>query len=825
MKKQEDDEGKDWLKLQVESQEIAKRMEDHKVVLKKIEDFERRDQARRTNKINMIAEERTTAMTKPDGPRGKKRQSGDDDLDNEDCNLIVDLPENVEETNEDSMDGYEQPEEVKPKIYYASRTHSQLNQFVNEVKKTQFANIDNGPVVKVVTLASRATLCINPKVIKLKDQNAINERCKELQKETKPINKCPFLQKGRIQRLHEDILGQVQDIEEIATRGRYHGACPYYASRSAYSEAELIVLPYNNLFHLQTRSALNLNLVDSVVIVDEAHNILETICSIHSSQLRGAQLIEAHSIISRYYARYHSRLNPVNSKNIKNIVHCLTVLIRYMRNSIKSSHIDTNTSMEGSNHAQVVPKASMVNVVEFIARAKLRDFNIFDMVAFFNNSQLARKLLGFTKINPNHDYTMDISKLDATKKEAKVTGTKAFLSKMLQTTKTNTSNKRQKKDVTKSSLEKPTVVKEEQAKSDSHSDMSLSFLQGALTDDSGFPVSYPIYSLIEFLRSLSFLAPQGRILEDLIPEDIKRSIIKFLLIEPSSQFKGIVEQARSIVLAGGTMQPFEEFVDLLFRPMNIKKERLVLFTCGHVIPGENLLVGTLARGPTAKIFDLSYRERSKVETLEELGRAIENISSIVPGGLICFFPSYDYEQLCFRRWLTCGIIKTIETKYKRVFREPKTSNQLKSVLDDYANCISKGRGGLLLSVVGGKMSEGINFNDDLGRCVIMIGMPYANLKSVELQEKMRFYDANSCIPKAGQMYYENLCLKGINQSIGRAIRHQNDYAAILLFDQRYQTKQVIRSNLPKWIGSSLKDYNKFDILFSNLEKFYKSKQT
>ena len=87
----------------------------------------------------------------------------------------------------------------------------------------------------------------------------------------------------------------------------------------------------------------------------------------------------------------------------------------------------------------------------------------------------------------------------------------------------------------------------------------------------------------------------------------------------------------------------------------------------------------------------------------------------------------------------------------------------------------QGKGALLLAVVGAKLSEGLNFSDELARMVMVVGLPFPNLGSAELQERLKHADrvAGAVTPKssmygaAGKELYENMCMNSVNQSIGR----------------------------------------------------------
>jgi chromosome transmission fidelity protein 1 len=193
---------------------------------------------------------------------------------------------------------------------------------------------------------------------------------------------------------------------------------------------------------------------------------------------------------------------------------------------------------------------------------------------------------------------------------------------------------------------------------------------------------------------------------------------------------------------------------------------------------------------------------------------------VVPKGLVVFLPSYNYESTIFIRWRATGVLKEIARK-KSIHREPKNSRDLEAALarySDEASCIENA-GAILFSVMGGKMSEGINFADDRARCVLVVGLPYPDITDPILKEKMESLDKECTQPGrgiTGQAYYQNLCMRTVNQSVGRAIRHANDYAAIVLADFRYATDTRIWRGLPQWLRRGCAVPNREAEMFGNV---------
>uniref|UniRef100_A0A8C9TRX0 Regulator of telomere elongation helicase 1 n=1 Tax=Scleropages formosus TaxID=113540 RepID=A0A8C9TRX0_SCLFO len=137
-----------------------------------------------------------------------------------------------------------------PKIIYASRTHSQLTQVINELKNTTYRP-------KVCVLGSREQLCINPEVMR---------------QESNHVHMCRAKISSRSCIFYNNVEVLLFTLTCFLSR-----VCPYYLSRSLKQQADIIFMPYNYLLDPKSRRAHNIELKGTVVIFDEAHNV-EKIC-------------------------------------------------------------------------------------------------------------------------------------------------------------------------------------------------------------------------------------------------------------------------------------------------------------------------------------------------------------------------------------------------------------------------------------------------------------------------------------------------------------------------------------------------------------------
>lgn len=141
---------------------------------------------------------------------------------------------------------------AKRSIYYCSRTHSQLAQFVREVQKSPF-----GKETRLVSLGSRQSLCVNEDVKSLGSVHLMNDRCVDMQRRKhekmrigedkgkrrrqKMQASCPFYNHEQMELLRDEILLEVKDMEQLVALGKEAQACPYYGSRFAIPAAQMLM--------------------------------------------------------------------------------------------------------------------------------------------------------------------------------------------------------------------------------------------------------------------------------------------------------------------------------------------------------------------------------------------------------------------------------------------------------------------------------------------------------------------------------------------------------------------------------------------------------
>ena len=231
----------------------------------------------------------------------------------------------------------------------------------------------------------------------------MNDKCITLKKnkKEKELSSCTFYKTKAKQNLLRDhilvcifininlfltfLKANVEDIEEILSKGRQFLACPYYSSRSAVSSSQLVTLPYNLLLHKEMRESLGISLQGNIVIIDEAHNLIESINSMYSVILPSSQIIESKKQLDQYYEKYNLKLKQENLNHIEDLLRILTQFNEFL--SKKSSEL---LKIKSSDHQKKI-----YSINDFVFDCQIDDINLFQLDSFFERSDLTKKLHGF----------------------------------------------------------------------------------------------------------------------------------------------------------------------------------------------------------------------------------------------------------------------------------------------------------------------------------------------------------------------------------------------------------------------------------------------
>lgn len=153
---------------------------------------------------------------------------------------------------------------------------------------------------------------------------------KIIKKRATQSTSCPYHKQLAIESLRTQVLLQIKDVEDLVKVGKECNACPYYASRKAAEDAEIILVPYNTLLHKATREANGIKLKNSVVIIDEAHNLLESLAQMHGAELAYAHIYHSLVQLKAYKKKFNTRFSAKNLLLINQLLYIVSQLKQFM---------------------------------------------------------------------------------------------------------------------------------------------------------------------------------------------------------------------------------------------------------------------------------------------------------------------------------------------------------------------------------------------------------------------------------------------------------------------------------------------------------------
>ncbi len=335
-------------------------------------------------------------------------------------------------------------------------------------------------------------------------------------------------------------------------------------------------------------------------------------------------------------------------------------------------------------------------------------------------------------------------------------------------------------------------------------DRLADFVKEIQTKQNKAPLSYTS-SVVSYLKQL--IETKGR--DDyahfiLKTESKAGNIVPKLLtqsLDPRTITGELLEKVHMSVSLSGTLDPIEAYTSLI----GIPDEKLKNLSLPSPYKKENHV--------TLVIDKVSSKLEDRIPaTFITMLDVITEVAESTPKNVGIFCASY----VVMRSILETGLERAL-SKPLYIAHQGMSSRDNDKLIQDFKN-ESRRKGGVLISVLGGRSSEGSDYPAGEMQSVIIIGIPYAKpiptvKASIDYLEKQ--------FPTKGREFGYNIpAITRASQAAGRPIRSLEDYAAIILMDYRF-ARHYYKKHLPVWLKDNLHLVQpERKILEEKLNKFY-----
>jgi DNA excision repair protein ERCC-2 len=249
-------------------------------------------------------------------------------------------------------------------------------------------------------------------------------------------------------------------------------------------------------------------------------------------------------------------------------------------------------------------------------------------------------------------------------------------------------------------------------------------------------------------------------------------ILKIQCCDPAEQLSRHIQGFHSVIAMSATLDPISYYREVL----GFDAERTTLLTLDSPFPAENRKIVIIP--------GVSTRFKKRYQSYPYYAEIIEKVIGFRKGNYIAFMPSYDFLHNVN---IFLGKVKSEKLIQSGIMSMAERDDMLQQLRD-----ISRPK--LLLAVMGGIFSEGVDFSGDMCIGVIVFGpgLPQVNYERELIR---RYYDQ-----KVGDGFDYAYRYPGINkviQAVGRLIRSQRDTGIIVLADERFSDEKT---------GALLPDY-------------------